>query len=144
MADLSGIQPGPLPPSGSHLFTLEEIKAFAGQFDPQPMHLDATAAENGPFGQLIASGWHVLSITMRLFVESQPFGPAQLVGAGVDNIRFRRPLLPGTRVHVEAAVIKMRPSTKGNRYHASLAARTLDSDSGETILSQDWEILIYP
>jgi hypothetical protein len=36
----------------------DEIVAFAKQFDPQTIHTDPEAAKSGPFGGLIASGWH--------------------------------------------------------------------------------------
>jgi MaoC dehydratase-like protein len=36
----------------------DEIVAFAKQFDPQIIHTDPEAAKSGPFGGLIASGWH--------------------------------------------------------------------------------------
>ena len=36
----------------------EEIVAFAARYDPQPFHIDPEAATSGPFGGLIASGWH--------------------------------------------------------------------------------------
>ncbi|RED48094.1 MaoC/PaaZ C-terminal domain-containing protein [Aestuariispira insulae] len=147
MADLhlmEALQPGTQLRTESHLVTQEEILEFAGKYDPQPMHLDETAAKEGPFGQLVASGWHVLSVTMRLVVEANPFGQAHFVGAGVNNILFRKPLPPGTSIHVETTVKKMRPSTKGNRAHASLTALTKDSATGDIIVSQDWEILVYP
>jgi acyl dehydratase len=35
-----------------------EILDFARRYDPQPMHVDKDWARNGPFGGLIASGWH--------------------------------------------------------------------------------------
>lgn len=147
MADsilMEALKPGAQLRTGSHILTEPEILEFAGKYDPQPMHLDETAAKDGPFGQLVASGWHVLSVTMRLVVEANPFGNAHFVGAGVNNILFRKPLLPNTSIHVETTVKKVRPSTKGNRVHASLTALTKDSVSGEIIVSQDWEILVYP
>lgn len=36
----------------------DEIVAFANRFDPQTLHTDPEAAKSGPFGGLIASGWH--------------------------------------------------------------------------------------
>jgi acyl dehydratase len=36
--------------------TREEIKRFASEFDPQPYHLDETAAERTPLEGLAASG----------------------------------------------------------------------------------------
>ena len=42
---------------GRHTFTVEDIKAFAARFDPQPFHLDEAAAARSHFGRLCASGW---------------------------------------------------------------------------------------
>jgi hypothetical protein len=42
-----------------------DIIAFAERFDPQPIHTDARFAASGPFGGLIASGWHTASLAMR-------------------------------------------------------------------------------
>src|SRR5215207_11050012 len=53
---------------GSHLFTAEEIKTFAGQYDPQPFHLDETLAKQSHFGALVASGWHTAAQWMRNMV----------------------------------------------------------------------------
>jgi acyl dehydratase len=53
--------------------TREEIKRFASEFDPQPYHLDETAAERTPLKGLAASGWHTAAIAMRLAVEVRPF-----------------------------------------------------------------------
>ena len=46
-----------------------EIKQFAGEFDPQPFHLDEEEAARSLFGGLAASGWHTAAITMRLLVR---------------------------------------------------------------------------
>jgi len=57
-------------PVGSHTFKADEIKAFAARFDPQPFHLDESAAERSHFGALCASGWHTAVVWMRLMVDS--------------------------------------------------------------------------
>ena len=36
--------------SRTHLIDAEQIKAFAGQFDPQPFHLDEELAKDTLFG----------------------------------------------------------------------------------------------
>lgn len=53
----------------------DQIIAFAGQFDPQPYHLDDEAARKSVFGGLAASGWHTAALTMRLLVDGE-FRPA--------------------------------------------------------------------
>ena len=56
---------------GSHTFKADEIKAFATRFDPQPFHVDESAAERSHFGALVASGWHTAAVWMRLMVEQR-------------------------------------------------------------------------
>ena len=56
--------------------------AFAKQFDPQPFHLDAEVAKATLFEGLVASGWHMAAITMRLLVEGGLPIVGGLVGAG--------------------------------------------------------------
>jgi acyl dehydratase len=90
--------------------TREEIKRFASEFDPQPYHLDETAAERTPLKGLAASGWHTAAIAMRLAVEVRPFGPHPLLGLGVDDLRWLAPVRPGDVLHLEGEVIDLVPS----------------------------------
>jgi acyl dehydratase len=94
--------------SGTHTIDAAQIKAFASQFDPQPFHLDEQAAKNSFFGELVASGWHTASITMRLIVTSTPLvGGA--IGAG-GEISWPRATKPGDTLRVESEVVEIRPS----------------------------------
>ena len=90
--------------------TREEIKRFASEFDPQPYHLDETAAEQTPLKGLAASGWHTAAIAMRLAVEVRPFGPHPLLGIGVDDLRWLAPVRPDDVLHIEGEVIELTPS----------------------------------
>ena len=67
--------------------TESDIKRFAAEFDPQPMHLDVAAAQKTLFKGLAASGWHTAAVAMRLGVEVRPFGPHPLIGMGVQDLR---------------------------------------------------------
>ena len=49
--------------------TESEIIGFAMRYDPQAFHLDVTAASKSPYGGLIASGFHTLSVCFRLFIQ---------------------------------------------------------------------------
>ena len=55
---------------GSKLVTAEEIIDFAGQFDAQPFHLDEAAGKSSILGGLAASGWHTVSMFMRMFCDA--------------------------------------------------------------------------
>jgi acyl dehydratase len=96
--------------SREQVVTLEDIKRFAAEFDPQPYHLDEIAAEQSPLKGLAASGWHTAAILMRLAVEVRPFGPHPLLGLGVDNLRWLAPVRPGDTLHIEGEVIELTPS----------------------------------
>jgi acyl dehydratase len=94
----------------------DRIKSFAAEFDPQPCHLDETAASDSIFRGLAASGWHTAAITMRLLVEGE-FKPAEgIVGAGFDELRWPRPVRPGDVLRVETDVLEVRVSTSRPGY----------------------------
>ena len=80
---------------GSASFTAEEIVTFARQFDPQSFHVDADAARQSMFGGLIASGWHVTSKLMRLFVDNYIDNRTALGSPGLDQVRWLKPVRPG-------------------------------------------------
>ena len=88
----------------------EDILRFAAEFDPQPFHLDEAAAKASVLNGLAASGWHTAAIAMRLAVTARPFGPHPLFGAGVDELRWLKPVRPGDTVHLEGEVVELIPS----------------------------------
>ena len=88
----------------------EDILRFAAEFDPQPFHLDEVAAENTILNGLAASGWHTAAIAMRLAITARPFGTHPLFGAGVDELRWMKPVRPGDTLHLEGEVVELVPS----------------------------------
>ena len=80
---------------GSTSFTADEIVDFARQFDPQSFHIDAEAAKKSLFGDLVASGWHVASRLMRLFVDNYIDHRTALGSPGLDELRWLKPVRPG-------------------------------------------------
>ncbi len=95
--------------SATHALDAEQIKRFAGDFDPQPFHLDESAASGTLFGGLAASGWHTASITMRLMVESGVPFAGGLIGAG-GEISWPRPTRPGDILKVFSEILDVTPS----------------------------------
>jgi acyl dehydratase len=108
--------PGRFGSFGPRRVTREEILAFAGEFDPQPMHLDEAAASKSMLQGLSASGWHLCSIMMRMMFDGYVGRTASLGSPGVDELRWLAPLRPGDELTldvdvVEARVSRSRPAT---------------------------------
>src|SRR5581483_5861354 len=85
--------------SGEYRVSAEQVRAFATEFDPQPFHLDETAARASVLGGLAASGWHTAAITMRLIVDSDFRLASGVVGLG-GEIKWPRPTRPGDVLRV--------------------------------------------
>ena len=95
---LDDLQVGQRLRSGTHALDAGQIKEFAARFDPQPFHLDESAAADSLFKGLAASGWHTAAVTMRLLVDGGAPPP------GTRTTRpARRELAPGRVVHHGAA-----------------------------------------
>ena len=129
MKYLEDLQVGETMRLGRHTFTVEEIKAFAHRFDPQPFHVDEKAAEESHFGGLVASGWHTAAIWMRLMVgyrrrmdeaaraRGEPLGsigPA----LGFRDMKWHKPVYVDDTIEYASEVIAIRPS--GSRPHLGL------------------------
>ena len=85
------------------------IKRFAGEFDPQPFHLDEASARSTFFKKLVASGWHTTAVTMQLAVKTLPLSRG-VIGSGVDELRWPRPVKPGNTLRLHCEVIEVTPS----------------------------------
>ena len=128
--------------SDSVIINREEMIAFAAKYDPQGMHLDDEAARASIFGELIASGWFTLALTIRMMVEAKPFGETPLIGMEVDEVRFPRPVKPGMRLRAEGEIIDLRASrTRPGRGYVRMRIRTIDEKAGE-VLIQQWRLLV--
>jgi acyl dehydratase len=97
---------------GPRLVTAEEIKAFAAEFDPQPMHLDEGAARATMVGGLCASGWHTCSIMMRIIADGFIVDSSSMGAGGVEEVKWLAPVRPGDLLTVRASVLEKRVSNR--------------------------------
>jgi acyl dehydratase len=107
---------GPLGRFGPRHVTAEEIRGFAAEFDPQPMHLDEAAAARSMLRGLAGSGWHLCSIIMRMMFDGFIGRTASLGSPGVNELRWLAPFRPGDDIMLdievtEARVSRSRPTT---------------------------------
>jgi acyl dehydratase len=105
--DLSAGQRYPL---GSVEVTEAGSLAFAREYDPQPMHIDAEAAARGRFKGLISSGWYTAALVMRLIAQSRFLGDTEVLGMAVEEIKWPMPVRPGDTLYAESEIVSMRSS----------------------------------
>lgn len=124
---LEDLKPGEVQTFGSATLTVEAIKAFAAKFDPQPFHLDETAAKASLFQGLAASGWHTAALTMQMLVCDMPGKLALLASPGFDELRWLKPVRPGDQLHVRCTCLDVSPSrSHPERGHARFKIETFN------------------
>ena len=115
--------------------TEAEIVEFARRYDPQPFHLDAETAARTPYGGLIASGLHTLTLTFKLFLDTGALAVSCLGSPGLDEIRWLLPVRPGDTLRVVVEVAAARPSSsKPDRGIATLRYQAFNQH-GQTVLT---------
>ena len=89
----------------------EEIIDFATKYDPQPFHIDKSAAAAGMYGGIIASGWHTVSVCMRIIVDNM-MGPdsGSLGSPGLSEVSWPKPVRPGDTLRLRAEILEKIPS----------------------------------
>ena len=110
--------------------TDDEIIAFARDFDPQPFHVDLAYARTGPFGGLVASGFHTNALFMRLFADHFLSHVASLGSPGFDELRWTVPVRSGDQLRLRTTILASRPS-------ASKPDRGLVRTRGEMLVGDD-------
>ncbi len=105
-------KPGDVSDLGPVSVSEEEIVEFARRYDPQPFHVDPVAARDGPFGGLVASGWHTTALFMSMFVPAILLDAASMGSSGVDEIRWTAPVRPGDTLTARVTVTDARPSAR--------------------------------
>ena len=89
--------------------TREAVLEFAGRYDPQPFHLDDSAAAQSLFGRLAASGWHTAAMAMRMMCDDYLLESSSLGSPGIDGLRWTKPVFPGDTLSVRLSTLESRP-----------------------------------
>lgn len=119
------LQAGSVRELGTTTVTAEEIKEFAGKYDPQPFHLDEEAGKQSLFGGLCASGWHTCALVMRLTVDNMLRHASSLGSPGLESLKWLKPVYPGD-------VLALR--------HTILQARALRKRADTGIVRSRWDV----
>jgi acyl dehydratase len=118
--------------SGTHLMEAARIKEFAAEFDPQPFHIDESAAERSVFQGLAASGWHTAAVAMRLLATGGlPFANG-IVGLG-GEFAWPRATRPGDILHIESEIVEITPSRSKPHQGIVTVRATMFNQHGEAV-----------
>jgi len=127
---------------GPRVITREEIVAFSAEFDLQPMHMDEAAASATLLGGLAASGWHGCALMMRMIADGFLLDSTSMGSPGIEEVRWRRPLRPGTQLRLRVTVrdsraSKSRPDMGLTRMHYELI------DAADTVITSMTSTMMF-
>ncbi|MDB5382451.1 MAG: hypothetical protein JWO26_2083 [Rhodospirillales bacterium] len=123
LTSLDELTPGQVFEFGTLCFTEADITAFASLYDPQRFHLDAVAAKESMFGELIASGLHTLSASFGRIMGSGVFGTISEGGNRIDTC-WPAPLRPNETIAIRTEVLETKPSRSGRPLGVAILRHT--------------------
>jgi len=93
--------------TAARTITEGDVVSFAGLTgDFNQIHIDAEFSQNSPFGQRVAHGLLVLSISMGLVVQTGVMEGTVLAFREIQEWKFSKPVFLGDTLHVELIVLE--------------------------------------
>ena len=126
--------------TGRRTVTEADVVAFAGlSGDFNPLHTDAVFAAQTPFGQRIAHGMLVVSISTGL---SQTLGVFEgtTIGLLEQSFAYKAPTFFGDTIHLEMEVSQVKPTSKPGRGIVTFQARIIKQD-GTIVNDGLWKVM---
>lgn len=123
---------------GEYTVTREEVIEFASKYDPQLFHLEDEAASHSIFGKIAASGWHTCAMMMNMMVrhwQANGLDQASLGGAGMDELRWTRPVYPGDVLHCTGELLEKTPSRSKADRGTTRTRLTVFNQNDEPVMS---------
>ncbi len=128
--------------SREKLVTQEEILAFARAYDPQWFHTDAELAKASVFGEVVASGIHVLAMWRQLDHEINA-DIDWVCGVGWDELRLKRAVRAGDLIHVTSEIISLTPSATRTDRGTAMTRYAVIVQTGEEAVTFSSINLVY-
>ena len=138
---------------GTYVFDKPSIISFASKYDPQPFHLDETAAANSHFGALCASGWHTAAAYMKCCaaynfaacdsakdrgIELPPLGPSP----GFENMKWLKPVYVDDTITFHNEITSKREMASRADWGLVFADNIGINQNGETVFSFKGKLLV--
>lgn len=122
--------------------TEEEIVAFAKSYDPQWFHTDPEAAKASVFGEVVASGIHVLALWRRLD-HSINADIDFVCGVGWEHVRLKRAVRAGDVLYVTSEIVSLEPSRSGKDRGTAITRYAVLTKDDEECLTFESINLVY-
>ncbi len=136
------LQPGERFTTDSLEVTQEDILEFAAEFDPQPYHLDSSAARESIFGGLCASGWQVTAMMMRLITDTLQGNQIAILGCSrVSQLRWKVPVFAGDTLSASIQVTACNESDQSG-LGAMDCVVIMDNQEGIKVLESNMTLLV--
>ncbi len=97
---------------GAFAMSVDLIREYAAEWDPQPFHLDEELANASVLGGLCASGWQMCSILNRLQVLAYANDAAGMGSFGVEQVKWMKPVYATDILTLRYTVLDKRISSK--------------------------------
>jgi acyl dehydratase len=119
-----------------------EILAFAREWDPQWFHSDADLARASVFGEVVASGIHLLALWRQMDHEINS-DIDFVCGVGWDEVRMKKAVRAGDSIHVTSEIVALRPSATRSDRGTAITRYAVVNQHGEEAVSFTSINLVY-
>lgn len=119
----------------------DEIVAFAGEFDPQPMHLDEEAGRRSLLGGLTASGWHTNAAVMAMMIDSYIGRSTSQGSPGIDSLEWKRPVMAGDTLSGHSTVLASRPLKSKPGLGLVRFLNEIENQKGELVCRSEFSVI---
>ena len=103
---------------------------FSGDFNP--LHTDKEFAADSPFKGRIAHGMCGMAIASGLMVRLNILEGTILAFFGIENWRFKAPIMIGDTIHCEISVVETKATNKPDRGLVKIAVDVLNQNGIST------------
>ena len=133
---------------GNHTFGEKEIIDFGNKYAPQPMHTDPDIAREGLYKGLVASGWHICAVWMRLMVTYMERyatgvrdGRRNGAGIGFRNMQWLKPVRPGHNLTYTYEIIEKPDKVIRGKWGIIRSRNEAFNQYGELVFTFEIDIL---
>jgi acyl dehydratase len=121
---------------------LDEVLDFARTYDPQWFHVDPELAKQSAFGEVVASGIHILAM-WRVLDHEMNADIDYVCGIGWDDLRMRQAVRPGDTIHVTSEIVELTPSTTNAKRGTAITRYAVINQRGEKAVTFTSINLVY-